>query len=155
MRLRIDARLVQDEAHVAQRVVGDRRLAEHGRIEVDEERRGRIEELAGVEQVQRARQRLHMQPVGGRNAVEEDGRRNGSPSRNGRSRPSKAAIDSLPPRNAKIGWKALFSVEPPDARRGTVILANDMGEANAARHGQAPGSAGTHGHGGTQGFTGR
>ena len=63
----------------------------------------RVEAGAGIEQMQRARQRLDMQPVGSRDAAKKVQGDSASPSRNGLISPSNAATGSLPRSKAKIG----------------------------------------------------
>ena len=89
----------------------------------------------GVQKMQRARSVSTMQPFGGRDAVEEGQRRPGLAVA---ERPS-AALESGHRQLARLEGEdrlkgALQDERSPDARRGAVILADDMGNPMLRRH---------------------
>jgi hypothetical protein len=132
---RFDAGLMQHQTHIAQRSLHDRMIDEQRRIEIDKDQGSWIEKGAGIEQVQRARQRLDREPVRRRDQPEEIiGRQRLAAA----ERPGKA-LEGSDPHLAAIEREkrlegALQRESTPDADRRAVVLANDVGEADAARH---------------------
>ena len=118
---RVDAGLMQHQPHVAQRAVGDRPVGEDGRIEVDEERGLRRQAGRRVEQMEGARQRFDMQPVGGRNAVEEGAGRPGLAVAKGPDQPFEGGDRQLAALEGKDRLERAFQrVRAPHAGRRAV-----------------------------------
>ena len=151
---RIDIGLVQHEPHVAQRLVDDLVFAEQRRIEIDEHHHLGIEAGAGVQEMQGAGQRLDVKPVGGRHAVEELARRNrlAIAERSDESLERGDGKFSRTEREDRLEGRAKL-VCSPDSHRRSVVLPDDMSQANTARHGTDPRADCNRLHTGTEVFT--
>ena len=133
---RIDAGLVQDEPHVAQRRLGDRVLGEDRRIEIDEDRSAsgdrqpaalsRCSVRVSVSTCSRSAAGTLLKKASGVQA---------SSSRNGRISPSKATTAELAVGEGEDRLEgALEHVRAPDTGRGAVVVADDVSKPDAARH---------------------
>lgn len=135
---RVDAGFMQHQPHLAQRIVGNGPLGEDGRIEIDEDRRFFRQACAGIQEVERARQRLDMQAVGCGASAEEHGRRLRFAIAKRPNQPLEGDKRQLPRLESEDRLeRALQRIDAPDTGGGAVFLTDDVGKPNAARQGSS------------------